>query len=381
MGSFVVILSTPLLTQHLGLGAAAAGAWLFAAQAAFLVGSLAAGWALDHYRKTWILAITLLANAAAFFTGAYTTRVVLVGGSLILGYFFHGAWRPSMIAIAADETAENDHAVAFSLMYFVHNIGYLVAPVAAGILFAWNPKSVFAADAASSVLSAAVVLVGTGTALRAFRPAAPAAPVHETGDHGFIATILRDRPLLLFSAAFVLVQFTYAQVAFALPLTTIARLGEHGTEAYGWIMAANAGIVLALAPPLTALTRRWNAVTAIALTAALYLVGFGALVFVRTLPFLFLSALVWTTGEVLMAIHINVFVSQRAPRHLRGRYLSALRAVFATGKILAPAVGGVVVELWSVDAVWVLTSTLCGVAIGAFMLVRRHTAGDPLPEH
>ena len=390
MGSFVVILATPLLTQHLGLSAGIAGAWLFAAQAAFLIGSLAAGWAIDHFSKVWILAATLLANAVAFSVGTFTTGAVTVGISLVIGYFFHGAWRPSMIAIAAEETSEDQHAVAFSLMYFVHNIGYLVAPVAAGWLFAWNARSVFAADAVSSVASAAVVLIGTGTALTAFRVRSrptdglgPAEPIHaETGGPGagapdgtiapgFVRTALRDRPLVLFTVAFVAAQFIYSQVSFALPLTIIDRLADSGTRGYGVVMAANAGIVIALAPAITALTRRWRPVTSVALSCGFYLVGFGMLIVVRSVPLFLVSTVLWTIGEILSAIHINVFIASRAPASMRGRYLSSLRVVFALGKIMAPAVGGLVVDRWRVDGVWVVTSLLSVVAVAVLLRVRR----------
>ncbi len=410
MGSFVVILATPLLTQHLGLSAAAAGGWLFAAQAAFLAGALAAGWAIDHFSKVRVLAVTLLVNAVAFSVGSISTQVVVVGVSLIVGYFFHGAWRPAMIAIAADETPDKDHAVAFSLMYFVHNIGFLIAPVAAGFLFAWDPRSVFAADAGSSVASAVVVLVGTGTALRAIRgqrragapgtptgaageERAPSAPGHDNADtttaaatdtRGFLATALRDRPLIVFSLAFVLTQFTYSQVSFALPLTAIDRLGAAGTAVYGWIMAVNAAIVIVIAPPLTALTRDWQPVKAINLSALLYLLGFGMLTMIRSIPLMMASAFIWTTGEVLGAIHINVFVTRRAPRHLRGRYLSGLRTIFALGMILAPAIGGLIVEAHSVSAVWMVTSVLCAIASLAFFSVSRWISrehGDAAPSH
>ena len=392
LGSFVVILTTPLFIQHLQMSPAQAGTWLFACSAAFLGGSLAAGAVLDRVNKVWVLGGTLALNALAFGVGAISESSVAVPAAMVAGYFFHGAWRPSMAAIAADETTADQHAIAFSLMYFVHNIGFLVAPVAAGWLFATSPRLVHLGDAISSLLSAAIVLLGTGTVLtaRAGRssdganvvPAATAAVDQAIPDTGatvaprstgrFLPALLRDRVLLAFIGAMVFLQLTYAQHQFALPLQLIEEMGQVGTARFATLMAFNAGVVIVLAPFLTALTRKMRSSAGITWAAVAQLVGFGMLAWVRGYGWYFASVLIWTIGEILGAIHISVFIVSRAPERMRGRYVGATPVIFSAAGMLSPFLGGWLVELAGTRAVWLVTAIMCSAAVTILLIVDRY---------
>ncbi len=387
MGSFVVLLATPLLIQHLGMSPVEAGIWLFACRAAFLAGTIGAGALLDRWSKVWILGGTLLLNALAFAVGSVTEVEHIVGIALVAGYFFHGAWRPSMASIAGEETDPEHHAVAFSLLYLVHNIGYIAAPIAAGWLFATNPRLVFGGDAVSSVLSAAVVLVGTGALASVFvgrgravaartaddDPDPPAAESRVDGATGgrFLSTFLGDRSILLFVVAAILAQLTYAQHDFALPLQLIEDFGAAGTSRFATIMALNAGVVIVLTPILTAVTKRLTAIRSIILGTVCMLVGFGMLPLVHTYPLYLLSTVVWTIGEILNAIHISVFIVSRAPASMRGRYVSALPAIFSAGSMLSPILAGALIQTTTTRTVWLATSAASGLAALLLMRVAR----------
>lgn len=394
LGSFVVILTTPLFIQHLQMSPAQAGTWLFACSAAFLGGSLVAGAILDRVDKVWVLGGTLALNAVAFGVGAIWVDNVVVPVAMVAGYFFHGAWRPSMAAIAADETTPDQHAIAFSLMYFVHNIGFLVAPVAAGWLFATSPRLVHLGDAISSLLSAGIVLLGTGTLMRARAgrsstgaeviPTATAAVDQAIPDTGaavatrsagrFLPALLRDRVLLAFIGAMVFLQLTYAQHQFALPLQLIEEMGAIGTARFATLMAFNAGVVIVLAPLLTALTRKMRSSAGMVWAAATQLVGFGMLAWVRGYSWYFVSVLIWTIGEILGAIHISVFIVSRAPEKMRGRYVGATPVIFSAAGMLSPFLGGWLVELAGTRAVWLVATAMCSAAVTILMVVDRYVA-------
>ena len=379
MGSFVVLLVTPLLIQHLGMSPVEAGVWLFACRAAFLAGTIGAGALLDRWSKVWILGGTLLLNAVAFAVGAVTDIERAVGVALVVGYFFHGAWRPSMAAIAGEETDPEQHATAFSLLYLVHNIGYIAAPIAAGRLFAVDPRFVFGGDAVSSVLSAAVVLVGTGALASVFtgrkRPVA-VKNVHDSSGPSeaglntdgaprerFLSTFLGDRSILLFAAASILGQLTYAQHDFALPLQLIEDFGESGTARFAVIMALNAGVVIVLTPLLTAAAKGLTAIRSITIGTVCMLVGFGMLRFVHTYPLYLLSTVVWTVGEILNAIHTSVFIVSRAPVSMRGRYVSVLPVIFSAGSMLSPILAGALIQVTATRAVWPAASIASGISV------------------
>ncbi len=90
----------------------------------------------------------------------------------------------------------------------------------------------------------------------------------------------------------------------------------------------------------------------IALGGALYAVGFGAVGFVQGVAGLLATTVVWSVGEVLVANHWRIYVSDRSPSSHRARLQGAMSLVVGAGFVLGPLLAGRVIETFGLSAVW-----------------------------
>ncbi len=86
--------------------------------------------------------------------------------------------------------------------------------------------------------------------------------------------------------------------------------------------------------------------------------------FVNTFPLLLISTFIWTIGEILEATNINVYIAAHAPVSHRARFNSIFMFISGAGYALAPKLGGIFIDNWSVRNIW---STSFFVMIGAIL--------------
>ena len=108
----------------------------------------------------------------------------------------------------------------------------------------------------------------------------------------------------------------------------------------------------------------------IALGGALYAVGFGAVGFIQGVPGLLATTLVWSVGEVLVANHWRIYVSDRSPSSHRARLQGVMSLVVGAGFILGPLLAGRVIGAFGLSAVWLGCFATAGV--GSALLAAWH---------
>jgi MFS family permease len=115
---------------------------------------------------------------------------------------------------------------------------------------------------------------------------------------------------------------------------------------YGALLSVNGLLIRAFEVPLTSLIRRTPARLIIVGGFLGVALGFGLTAFATTLPFLIITVVIWTAGEMLYSPASAAYVANLAPANQRGRYQGAWGLTAGAGLILAPAIGnaGVCVE-------------------------------------
>jgi MFS family permease len=140
-------------------------------------------------------------------------------------------------------------------------------------------------------------------------------------------------------------------------------------ESYGLLLSLNGLIVVLLELPLSAFTQRHPTTRMVALGA--FLVGFGFLLvgWSGTLLALAGCTVIFTLGEILGAPPSAVFVADRSPQHLRGRYQAAFGTMFGLAAVVGPIAGTVAFHrrptlLWGACGVLGLIAAALALAAG-----------------
>lgn len=390
-GSFVGPFLAMMLTMKLGYNEAQAGVFMSAVSVVSAIGLVFGGKLGDSFGRPRVLrtlqaltALLLLTCAALGFSAATPFVIALAMGAL------SGSW-PVMNALVADVTPPSRRKEAFSLMYWANNIGFSVGPLVAGFLFNQAPRLLFVGNAFALLVAAVVVslwikgLPYTGAHAESHvesetQPATSAASAQAKapGKKALSTlTVLAANPILwMYALASVLTAFIYNQHTFALPVFLKDILGQDaGPKAYGMVMSANGLTVVAFTIPVMFLAKRMSNLSAIALSCAFYVFGFGSYWFARSLPLVLMSTVLWTVGEILGATSGNAFVAEHAPPAHRSRVNSAVSLAYIAGNAAAPLAAGPMARSYGSRSVWPLTSAMSALATVAFIGLRMFERG------
>lgn len=382
LGHLVYPFLTLLLTEKAGYTAAEAGRYILLASISFIPGSLLGGRIADRFGRKRLLVTGMLAVAAIFTAAGYARLPEHLPWFMIAAEFCLGMVFPTISALATDVTTPENRKAAFSLLYLGHNVGFIAGPLIAGFLFTRNFYLLFFADAATTLVSVLliVLLIQESKPGQEEIEAIGAERPSEAGDVGSgVMVVLRRPALLLFILGALLIEFVYAQFTFTLPLHLQELFGSRGPSFFGTTMTINALVVVFLTAPLIALTRTVRPVITVAIGAAIYVVGFGALYFTGRFYFVILLAVVWTVGEVLTATNIDVFIANHTPASHRGRVNAIVPIILGLGFSVSPAIMGSYIDRFSPAEAWPLVAVvalLAALLLGGLALSER---GRPVP--
>jgi MFS family permease len=385
LGHFVLPFLTLFLTVRIGLPADKAGLFLFLSTMSFVPGSLLGGKLADHIGRKKLMVISEILGAAMFIPCAFLGDSLLVPFFIIFANLFFGAAIPCFRAITADLSVQETRKPAFSLLYLGHNIGFAVGPMIAGFLFNRYMMWIFLGDAITTLLSVVLVILYVPETIPAIADHKKYEDKNNTEKavDGNIFKALGSRPFLV---GFIVITFflslLYSQFTFGLPMQVNEVFGEVGPRLFGFVMTANALVVIFLTTPIITLTKNMKPIVSVALGGFLYSIGFGVLYFLIEVPALELfslylvSTVIWTIGEVLTATNINVYIANHTPVSHRGRFSSLLPVISDAGFALSPPIFGMLIESVSLRAIWPIVGflgLLTGVAY--LLLARRERRG------
>ena len=131
-----------------------------------------------------------------------------------------------------------------------------------------------------------------------------------------------------------------------------------GARYYGYLMSANGITVILLTPLISAVTSRWRSISNLGLAGLFFACGFGVIFFCSNLPLFFISTIIWTIGEILHAINLNVFLAENAPASHRGRFHALYNSIAGAGHSLGPWLCGLFLMRFAILWVWPISFAL-----------------------
>jgi MFS family permease len=327
--SFLVL----YLTQAQHLSPATAGTVVAAVGLGDIGSQLLGGWLGDRIgRRTTMLAGFVGAAAALTALGSADSLPGIWAAAAGVGLTLE-LFRPAGSAAVADLPAPQ-RIRAFGLLYWAANLGFSVAGVTAGVLAKHGYGLLFWINVSAALAAALIV----------WREVPETRPPRSTRTRrALLPVVLRDRLMLAMMAVHVGYFTLFLQTFTTLPLLMAAAGLGPGT--YGVVLTLNGVAVVALQPVAVRLLADRNApaVSAVSMLlagagAALGAVSHGPAGFAA-------SVLVWTLGQIGIAVRFGDTFAGLAPAELRGGYLGLASATWSVGAVLGPLAGTALLEL------------------------------------
>ncbi|MFF0555941.1 MFS transporter [Streptomyces sp. NPDC004266] len=326
-----------------------------------LIGPAVGGVLADRIGRRPTMLIGLIGAAAAQGALFLAPGVWTMAGAALLISAAGSTVSPAAYALLADAVDSERRQRAYALFGWGVNIGTAVAGVLGGYLAAQGYWLLFAVDAGSMLLYAAVVAIR----LPEPRRSAPTGPAKDGIGYG---VVLRDRLALLLLPLFGVQLFVYSLTEVALPLAV--RDSGLSPAVYGAMAAVNAILVVALQPFATAWLARLPQVAVQSAGSGLIAVGVALTGLADGIAGYTVSVVIWSLGEVVVAgIAAGVFANL-APAHARGRYQGAFSWTWGAARFGALTLGVTTYTTLGPATLW-WTALVAGTATAAITLALR----------
>jgi MFS family permease len=100
----------------------------------------------------------------------------------------------------------------------------------------------------------------------------------------------------------------------------------------------------------------------------LYAAGFGMLGVLNSLPFFYISVVIFTLGEILLSISVMPFIINHTPASHRGRMNAVMPTIMGVGYAIGPMLMGRFLNNSSVESAWLLVGGISMVS-ATFMFI------------
>ncbi|HEU4363934.1 MAG TPA: MFS transporter [Candidatus Krumholzibacteria bacterium] len=354
-GTFVLVFLALYLTRK-GFTAPQAGLAMGAYGAGAIGASIVGGWLADHIGRRNSIVLSMLLSAAVMLVFPHAEGYRALLGLATFAGFCAELYRPAAAALIADVTTPAQRVTAYALYRFAINLGFAIGPAVGGFLAQHSFTLLFVGDAVTS-------LVYAGTAI--------AALPNRTGDHhgtaarrSALSVILRDAPFLMFIGSTFMAATVFMQHVSSYPLQLDAY--GYSSAVFGMLISLNGVIICLTELPLTSVTRRRSARRV--MTTGLVVIGAGFVMtgFVKSIPLLVTSVVIWTLGEMLYFPMASAHIANVSPPDMRGRYQGAWGIAWGLGCVLGP-IGGTNLFAHDPRLVWIAAGVLA--LIGAMLVL------------
>ncbi|MFL5527965.1 MAG: MDR family MFS transporter [Gemmatimonadaceae bacterium] len=243
-------------------------------------------------------------------------------------------YRPASLAAITHVVSAEQRKSAYALNRLAINLGMSIGPALGGFLAAVSFRAMFVVDAATTIVAGLVLsLSAWQSPTRGARPEGNGSNAHI--DPG---NLLRDRRLVVFLLATLLVGIVFFQHESALPLFMVQYL-RLSPAFYGMLFTINTLLIVALEVPINRATAHWPNAWPLFAGCMLFAIGFGALAIVSSATGILVTVVLWTFGEMMLFPAMAAHLGDIAPENRRGAYMGAYSMSLSLSLTLGPWIG------------------------------------------
>ena len=333
LGAMIWPMMTMILNKKLGLNATETAMFIIISGVIFLPANLWGGRIADKFNKKKVIICCDIISIVLFVISGFIPLSLFSMCVLLVGAFFQTLEGPAYQAMVADITPQDKREKAFSLLYMGGNIGLILSPTVAGLLFNNYLWLCFVISGLS--ISVSTIMIGFFVNDIGTSDDSEHDLEHDGSDSKNIWEIIRkSTTLILFIIALSFYQGAYSQFSYLMPLDISKAYPENGSIIYGTITSVNCIIVVLFTPVITmvmekvAMTKKYALGTFLqALSFAAFLLSFGVI------AGYYASIALFTVGEILTTIVIGAYLSERVPANFRGRIygVTSFASAFMSG--------------------------------------------------
>lgn len=367
MGAFVATFLALYLTLDRGYSAVYAGLVAALHGLGGVISSLGAGVMTDRLGRRPTLMISQLSMSVSVALLGFMEHPVAIAAVAFLVGMASAASRPPVQAMMADIVAPKDRVRAFALNYWAINIGFSISSLAAGLVAEHSYLIGFLGEATLTLACALLVF----WKLPESRPQPTAGKDGAAADEKPISlmTVLRDRRYMGVVFLSFMMAFIFLQHQVALPVAMGADGFSPGD--YGTVIAVNGVLIVALQIPVTRFIEHRDPRTLLMLSALLAGYGFGLTAFAGSVGVYALTIVVWTLAEIINSPTQMGLVVRLSPVQGRGRYQGMFTLSWPAAALVAPLVGGWLIDQYGADTLWATCAAVGTVAAAGYWLLMR----------
>jgi MFS family permease len=311
------------------------------------------GPAVDRFGRKSAMVVGLTVSCLVMLFMSHARTYAVWGILMALWGAFGPLYRVGSDAMVADLTPPGRRAGAYSLLRMASNLGVAIGPAIGGFIASASYTIAFYLASLGQAFFPMLVGLGTRETMtrKTVRPEQPAA-------NGGYGPVFRDRRFLAFCGIYTLATMPSALLMMLLAVYAKENFGVPESQ-YGFIMATNALMVVLFQVAVTRASSPYRPLHVLALGALLYGAGVGSVALGRGFWGFWLSMVVLTLGELLLAPTGAAFAANLAPSDMRGRYMGLYGLSWGLSLGIAPVIGG-----WLNDNVAPVAIWYAGLAMG-----------------
>lgn len=298
---------------------------------------------IDHYGRKPLMILSYGLAAICYLMCSLIEPSTLMAVLIILASVFFSISMPVLNTLITDFTNKDNRKGSFSLMYLANNIGFSIAPLLGGLMFASYLNVLFIINAVSMIISLILFCIFIQEPVsRTYEEKENQESIADvfSSKKSTLAVLARHPILIVTAAVMFIYQFSYSQWGFLLPLQMVDQFSDGGTRLYGIVAGVNGVAVILLTPFLTYRLRNIGSIKLIVSGGICYAAAFLVFGFADAISIFVAGIIIMTLGEVMIVMNYNIFLANNVPESHRGRILSLLPIITGAGYALGPVVVG-----------------------------------------
>ncbi|MBO4573448.1 MAG: MFS transporter [Clostridia bacterium] len=364
LGSMIWPVMTMILSQKLGLSATEISFFFVVSSIIMLPASIIGGKLADHVNKKWIIVFGDGVSIICFFVCAFIPLGIGTIVIFIVAGIFQSIEYPAYDALFADLSATKDRERAYSLEYLGGNLGLVLSPTIAGLLFKDHLWLSFLISGVSIAVSTVLIAV----LIKDITPVeddSEESEYQEKKEGVSVFKVLKENPLIiLYLIGGTLYSAAYGQYTFIMPLDMAAVHGEAGAVIFGTVSSLNCITVVIFTPIITRLFVKMRETGKMLTGRSLIFIGY--VMFILLLGFVptyYFAMLVFTWGEIFDVIAEEPYVSTRIPASHRGRINGMMSVVYTAITCAFDLLVGVLYDNAGSTVTWITILAVSAISI------------------
>jgi len=362
-GAMLFPFFTLYMTRKFGINMTTVGVIFFIFSVSSFVGSMIGGAMTDRLGRKGMLLFGLVMSAtSSLLMGLVNELILFMVVAILVGVLADSAG-PAQQALIADLLPENKRTQGFGILRVIYNLAVTIGPLIGGLLAVHNYLLLFVVDAASSLITAAIVKFALKETWTGAKEGEKPEPILQTFKN--YRTVLRDSAFVWFLITSALMVLVYVQMNTTL---SVFLRDQHGVNERGfsYILSLNAAMVVLLQFPVSRWISKYRPLVIMAVGTVLYAIGFGMYGFVSIYGFFLVAMVIITIGEMLVSPTGQAIVARLAPEDMRGRYMAMFGFSWVMPFAIGPLFAGLIFDNLNPNILWYVSGMIGLIAAAGY---------------